>query len=168
MEKEFDKNLFAEVYKENLLSKICAKKTLMEGNTFGDQLKFYEWVKNLPNKKIISIFIEQGEGVKDIRLLQGTWRRLGFNMKSMLVGSILGYFWRQYADPCYQKCKGDTTNKRECENKCAISAGNFVISQINAGKAKCAGDSKCIAKADKQLGKWQAKVANVTKVKLHT
>jgi hypothetical protein len=94
---------------------------------------------------------------------------------------ILYYKYKQYKDPCYQKCKNvlpahirnryeerhsleDLPEYNVCTTKCALDAAINILRQIKGEKGKCSRTEKpekCIERLNKLEIKWTEKVKDL-------
>jgi hypothetical protein len=185
---EFDKKLFEQACRDQILDIVNESKYLREHLPLVEHAKVYDWVKNKASyRDLVSIimgqdkpasketinefenvlkeaenFLSEAEGEKPKKA--GILATAGAIALGALITAKAIKFLKQVLDPCIRACKGDQV----CIRTCRVNSIKKVVAELQSAKANCANTSKpekCAKKFDKEIYKWNKKLRQALSVK---
>jgi hypothetical protein len=120
---------------------------------------------SLPSVKPSDVIdLEKQGGVYQVKQKVGL--KLGLPAKIAIgvgIATLLAigayYVYKRYKDQCRRQCKYSTDPN--CIKKCRGVATKASINRLQATKVSCGKDQRCIVKADKEIRRWQTKLAKI-------
>jgi hypothetical protein len=178
---DFDKRIFKLACRDYILETVNSSKHLREQLSLLQHAKMYEWAKKLTYEQMISVIFEQ-EGkppvdARKIRDYESRWSKMAkygliayfashFLPITMPMALFLTYMFRRFSDPCRKRCKAGFDKK--CMAECKIESTKKVIAEIMKARGQCNGKEvanpeKCVKRFDKEIRKWQGRLAKAQK-----